>query len=111
MFMKWHLDGVKVTDNLFVNNAGAGFLVDGYGIGYLQKASFCAFWGNKQGNVAGQAGHGKGCATDAKPIFASTNPADPHFMHLSPKTSKRITKGSSTGSYIGARPVTAKAEK
>ena len=111
LFMKWHLDGVKVANNLFVDNAGAGFLVDGYGIDYLQKADFCAFWGNKQGNVAGQAGLGKGCVTDAKPIFVSTDPADPNFMHLSPKTSQRITKGSSTGSFIGARPVTVRAEK
>ena len=111
LFMKWHLDSVKVRNNLFVNNAGAGFLVDGYGIGYLQKAEFCAFWGNKQGNVAGQAGLGKGCVTDAKPIFVSTDPADPHFMQLSPKTSKRITKGSSTASFIGARSVVAKGKK
>jgi len=111
LFMKWHLDGVKVTNNLFVKNAGAGFLVDGYGISYLQKASFCAFWGNKQSSVSGQAGLGKGCVTDAKPIFVSTDPADPNFMHLSPKTSKRITKGSSTGSFIGARPIAIKAEK
>jgi hypothetical protein len=111
LFMKWHLDGVKVRNNLFVNNAGAGFLVDGYGIGRLQKADFCAFWGNKQGNVAGQAGLGKGCVTDAKPIFVSTDPAAPLFMHLSPKTSQRITTGSSTGSYIGARPVAAKGKK
>ncbi|MBM82051.1 MAG: hypothetical protein CMJ78_15885 [Planctomycetaceae bacterium] len=108
--MKWHLDGVKVRNNLFVKNAGAGFLVDGYGIGYLQKADYCAFWGNKQGNVASQAGLGKGCVTDAKPIFVSTDAADPNFMHLSPKTSTRITKGSSTGSFIGARAIAAKAE-
>ena len=43
LFMKWHLDVVKVTNHFFVDNAGAGFLVDGYGIGYLQKADFCAF--------------------------------------------------------------------
>ena len=111
LFMKWHLDGVKVTNNLFVDNAGAGFLVDGYRIDYLQMANFCAFWGNKQGDAAGQAGLGKGCVIDAKPIFVSTDPDDPNFMHLSPKTSKRITKGSSTGSFIGARPVAAKAKK
>ena len=111
LFMKWHLDGVKVINNLFVQNAGAGFLVDGYAIDHLQRASFCAFWGNKQGTLAGQAGPGKGCVTDARPIFVSTDPANPNFMHLSPRTSKRITRGSSTGSFIGARPVAAKAGK
>jgi len=111
LFMKWHLDGVRVTNNLFVDNAGAGFLVDGYAIDYLQKADFCAFWGNKQGSAAGQAELGKGCVTDARPIFVSTDPTNPHFMHLSPWTSKQITQGSSTGSYIGARPVAAKAKK
>lgn len=105
LFMKWHLDDVKVMNNLFVSNAGAGYLVDGYGIGYLQKARFCAFWGNKQGNVAGQAGLGKGCVTNVEPLFASTDLSDPKFMHLSRKTSKLITKGSSSGSHIGARPV------
>ena len=105
LFMKWHLDGVKVTNNLFVDNAGAGFLVDGYAIDYLQKAYFCAFWDNKQGTATVQARPGKGCVTDAMPIFVSTDPAHPHFMHLSSQTSKRITQGSSTGSFIGARPV------
>ena len=111
LFMKWHLDGVKVTNNLFVDNAGAGFLVDGYAIDYLQKADFCAFWGNKQGSAAGQSEPGKGCVTDVRPIFVSTDPADPNFMHLSPQTSKRITKGSSTSSFIGARPVAAATKK
>ena len=111
LFMKWHLDGVTVRNNLFVNNAGAGFLVDGYGIGYLQKALHCAFWGNKQGEVAGQAGLGKGCVTDAKPVFVSTDPAHPRFMHLSANTSARLTKGSSSGSYIGARPAVTTSRK
>ena len=94
-----------MTNNLFVDNAGAGFLVDGYAIDYLQKAHFCAFWDNKQGTATVQARPGKGCVTDAMPIFVSTDPAHPHFMHLSSRTSKRITQGSSTGSFIGARPV------
>jgi len=111
LYMKWHLNGVKVINNLFVDNAGAGFMVDGYGIGYLQKADFCTFWGNKQGAVASQAGLGESCVTDVQPLFVSTDPADPNFMCLSPRTSTRITKGSSTGSFIGARPVAEKAEK
>ena len=105
LFMKWHLDGVKVINNLFSENAGAGFLVDGYAIDYLQKDHFCAFWENKQGTATGQARPGKGCVTDTKPIFVSTHPDHPHFMHLSSQTSQRITQGSSTGSFIGARPV------
>ena len=111
LFMKWHLDSVRVRNSLFVHNAGAGFLVDGYAIDHLQKADFCAFWGNKQGGLAGQVGPGKGCVTDAKPIFTSTDPANRHFMHLSPQTPARITRGSSTGSFIGARPVASKARK
>ena len=111
LFMKWHLDGVKVLNNLFVQNAGAGYLVDGYGIGYKQQAKFCAFFGNKHGNVAGQAGLGKGCVTGIKPIFVSTDPKHPQFMYLSKKTSERITKGSSKGSFIGARPVAGNAKK
>ena|GEM_PF-2338408 len=111
LFMKWHLDGVKVTNNLFVGNAGAGFLVDGYAIDYLQKAHFCAFWGNQQGTATGQARPGKGCVTAVRPLFVSTDPAHPYFMHLSPRTSKRITRGSSTGNFIGARPVASPAKK
>tara|TARA_B100000029_G_scaffold105060_1_gene95650 strand:+ start:958 stop:2295 length:1338 start_codon:yes stop_codon:yes gene_type:complete len=111
LFMKWHLDDVTVKNNLFVHNAGAGFLVDGYAIDHLHKASFCAFWGNKHGTLAGQAGPGKGIVTDARPVFVSTDPANPNFMHLSPKTSTRITRGSSTGSFIGARPVASRTSK
>ncbi len=111
LFMKWHLDGVKVTNNLFVQNAGAGFLVDGYAIDHLQRANFCAFWGNKHGTLAGQAGPGKGIVIDARPIFVSTDPTHPNFMHLSHKTSTRITRGSSTGSFIGARPVASRTSK
>ncbi len=105
LFMKWHLDKVRVSNCLFVQNAGAGFLVDGYAIDHLQRAQFCAFWGNKQGGLKGQVGPGKGCVTGVRPLFVSRDPAHAHFMHLSPRTSDRLTRGSSRSRPIGARPV------
>jgi len=110
-----YLPNWTIKDCLFVNNGyqasppypGVGFYVLDVEGPEPVTVDYCAFWGNRDGPIAGYGALGVGCVTGQEPVFVSTDVNDPLYMYLSPDCPAAITHGAYDGGYIGARPVAA----
>ncbi|MHB9070856.1 MAG: right-handed parallel beta-helix repeat-containing protein [Sedimentisphaerales bacterium] len=106
-----YLPNWVIRDCIFLDNGfhsyppqypGCGFYVElGPPMGSIGDS---VFWANRA-PVESFATLGTGCVTNQQPVFASTDVNNPQYMYLSRKCPAAIKRGTSGGTYMGARPV------
>lgn len=100
------LPGVSIKDSLFVDNVLYGVRGTSNNVSPpYATVDYSGFWGNGSGSTAYSVTAGPHNQTGVNPLFYSTDASSPYFLYLDPNISNLISQGSSTGSYMGARPV------
>jgi hypothetical protein len=87
-----------IRDNIVINTitgyySGSTDLTFDYSDGYDNTTNFSST--SRKGSTS----------VEVDPLFASTNPADPHFLYLSANSPASVTQGAHDGTYMGALSV------
>lgn len=96
---------ITIRDSLIVGYTQQGINGKGGTDAPTVSVDYNAMWQLGKPATAGTLDLGSHNVTGIQPVFYSLDPDSPWFMYLDPAISDAIALGSSTGSYIGARPV------